>query len=163
MFTQKKSESHNYRKCGGDMNQVYLLITTEFKRVSQELGKLDDFSKKIGNVIVEIDDILINEIDKFKLDSLRYPESPLVDEIKTYHNEIHILQHEIQNIIIDHVDINNEKFNFEQFSIYLYNPVNRQEIVEIIGERKYNVIISTLNKINITNMKKKYFKKNASD
>lgn len=147
----------------GNERLIYLLVTTEFKRTSQELGKLDEYSKKIAEFLNLIDENLLHKIKQLEISNIpniKNNDSILVKETRNLHNEKHIFESEIMNIMEKYILLDKDstkdkkEFNFNDF-YYFYSDLNNQILLlEVIGIKNYNVIKSNIGYIEILNIKK---------
>jgi hypothetical protein len=135
---------------GGNNGLIYLLITTEFKKTEQKLGKLEDFSKKTSELILYVEDHLTNVVNK--LPTINFLEddslSPIVIEIR----RIFELKRSLENSIIERIRkyygiSDEEKINIDIFAKHVTDIENRDEVILIMGIENYSNFVLDINKV----------------
>jgi hypothetical protein len=150
---------------GGNNSLIYLLVTTEFKKTDQKLGKLEDFSKKTSELISEIDDYLLNVI--IKLPPIIFPKDdyhlPIVLEIGRIFNFKRDLEEKVLGKIKPFYDISDEEnVSIDIFAKFATDIENRDEAIRIMGIENYTNFILDIEKIKMLrveyNMLSQYIK-----
>jgi hypothetical protein len=138
---------------GGNNGLIYLLVTTEFKKTEQRLGKLEDFSKKTSELISEIDDYLLDVVNR--LPNITFPRddrhSPIILEIR----RIFELKKELEESVLEkirsfYVRVGNdteENISIDIFAKFATSIENRDEVIRIMGLVNYRNFMLDLEKI----------------
>lgn len=74
-----------------DNRKVYFLVSTDFKKTEQKLGKLWNYAKIVGNKITEIENNILVEINKQNYETIlrlsdKHISSDIIENIKFYSN-----------------------------------------------------------------------------
>jgi hypothetical protein len=80
-----------------DYRKVYFLVSTDFKKTEQKLGKLWNYAKLVGNKITEIENNILCEINEQKYESLfndKYISSDIIKNIRDFsqNKNLHIMK-----------------------------------------------------------------------
>jgi hypothetical protein len=134
---------------GGDDSFVYLLVSTEFKKTEQKLGKLEDFSKKTSELIFQLDNYLlsvVNNMPNMNFNSETENNGSLLlltEEIRRLSRNIKQIEDDILERVRNFFD-RDDKISIESFSKFINKLENRESVVRIIGITNYNNIIFDL-------------------
>lgn len=153
----------NHKDSVNDDSLIYLLVTTEFKRTSQKLGKLEDYSKKLASFINEIDIKLLDEIKNFKAYNSRTSESHMVKTVKKLHHDKNKLEDEILYIFArslgDSSIEEDDEFTFKSFYDFYIDRDNHDLLREVIGYGNYQKINNYFMELMELKVKRDYYEK----
>jgi hypothetical protein len=136
-----------------NIGHVYLLITTEFKKTEQKLGKLEEFSKEVAKKINEIDENLLAFAEQFS----KYTEEYLEKCSVNVNNEDNFIV-EIKNFNIKMNNISNDIIKIIENIKYKLNIDSFEKLYCFIKKRdNYDVLLKKLGKIKFDNLNSKFY------
>lgn len=154
---QKYIDKLNFLMGGNDGNNglIYLLVTTEFKKTEQKLGKLEEFSKKTSEFISSIDDYLSNIVSNIPnvhiCASVKDRDtSLLIEEIK----KMSIVKKQIENNVLAKIGEffdPDDKITIDNFIIFMKNRDYMEMVIKSMGIDNYDNMVLGLKMIKLLN------------
>lgn len=124
----------------GEINNIYLLITTEFKRTAQKLGKLEDYSKKVAEYLNDINNELLKKIDDIKVYRLPRSMCNYTDSIRDLNSKKIMLETCIINLLDDFFELDKDTISEKIINYYL-EKYDQKILFDQMGLKKYRSLL----------------------
>jgi hypothetical protein len=124
----------------GEINNIYLLITTEFKRTSKKLGRLEDYSKKVAEILNDINSELFKKIKEIQIYRLPRQTLEYVDSIRELNSKKTKIETNMINILENFFELDYNESCDDIINNYL-EKYDQKSLIRKIGIEKYKSLL----------------------